>query len=143
MSDRDFVNIAQRAVMNLLDWAVQIDGNNTKTGDQLNLFIKKALLDKGGYVKQVGDFIKNAKDDISHPMHNNYIVKILEPVYSGKEQGTNNLTLTNKDNKVYDQNKIIYGFEELRDYLSNNRSDLYTKLVAVSILQSEIGRAHV
>jgi hypothetical protein len=143
MSDRDFVNVAQRAVMNLLDWAVQIDGNNTKSGDQLNLFIKRALLDKGGYVKQVGDFIKTAKDDITHPMHNNYIVKILEPVYSGKEQGTNNLTLTNKDNKVYDQNKIIYGFEELREYLSNNRSDLYKKLVAVSILQSGISRSKV
>jgi len=39
------------------------------------------------------------------------------------------------DNRAYDQNNIIYAFRELRDYLKD-KSDLYDRLVTLSILQS-------
>jgi hypothetical protein len=47
-----------------------------------------------------------------------------------------NVYITSRDNKVYDQNQLIYSFRELREYLKTQNSDLYKRLVRLAIIQS-------
>jgi hypothetical protein len=54
------------------------------------------------------------------------------------EKKADNLYIAGRDNKVYDQNLIIYGFEELRKHLAGNEQDLYNKLVRLAVLQSGV-----
>jgi hypothetical protein len=91
-------------------------------------------------------FITNVKADTSHPMHYNQVVKIMSPLFSDKmgNDTTNNLTLDNKDNKVYDQNQIIYAFQELKDYfISQGKPYMYDDIVRLAILQSGISNSPI
>ena len=48
-----------------------------------------------------------------------------------------NVKIKNTVNKTFDQNQLIYGFNELKDYLiSINRESLYNRLVQLAVLQS-------
>ena len=47
-----------------------------------------------------------------------------------------NISIKGRDAKVYDQNLIIYGFNELRDKLGDENKDLYGKLVRLAVIQS-------
>ena len=53
-----------------------------------------------------------------------------------------NLVLKTNDRREYDQNAIIFGFEQLRDYLSAD-TDLYDKIVITSILQSGLDQSTI
>lgn len=137
MNDRDFIRTAQRAVTTLIDWAVQTEkGLNTK--------IESMLLSKESNVaKRVDTFIKSLGED--HPLKNNHVIKTLKPDYSDVlKNEPNNLTLTNKTNKIYDQNQIIYSFKEIKNYLKSvDNLELYNDIVTLSILQSGLTQSTV
>ena len=133
LSDRDFLKVAQKGVSDFFDWAVQLDKNR-------NTFIESLLLSDQNAAKQITDFKNTIAKDPSHPLYDNYIVGvkgILEVKPSDKLGGVNNISVKNKDNKVYDQDQVIYSFRELRNYLkSTNSIGLYKSLVGASVLQS-------
>jgi hypothetical protein len=137
-SDRDFIRTSQRAVTTLIDWAVQTEKN-------LNDKIEEFLLSKEKNVaKRITDFINSIKPE--DPIANNPVVKSLNPNFADPLLAgeVNNLYLKNKTNKVYDQNQIIYGFKELKNYLkSQNNIELYNDLVTLSILQSGLSQSTV
>jgi hypothetical protein len=47
-----------------------------------------------------------------------------------------NISIKGKSNKIYDQNMIIYGFNELKEKLGDEQKDLYGKLVRLAVIQS-------
>jgi predicted nucleic acid-binding Zn-ribbon protein len=135
-NDREFVKLARKAVSDLFDWAVQTDPTK-----KLNLAIANLLLGKNNVAEEAQEFFDSIKDSKKHPLRNNYVVQTLIHDVNGE---VNNMKLKNRDNKVYDQNKIIYAFEELRNYLnSKNQLSLYKRLVAMSILQSGVSTSPI
>jgi len=141
-SDREFVKIAQKAVADLFDWVVQSDVT-TKSKVRLNSYIESALLNDDNYVRQINSFVEKVRNNKKHPLYNNQIIKILEPILSDRVNGVDNLKIKSRDNKVYDQNMIIYGFKELKDHLGADNQELYNKLVTVAVLQSGLSRSPI
>jgi hypothetical protein len=141
MSEREFTKLSQKVVADLFDWSLQV-ANKTLPAD-----LRRILLnDTRNTAAQMNAFITNVKADTSHPMHYNQVVKIMSPLFSDKmgNDTTNNLTLDNKDNKVYDQNQIIYAFQELKDYfISQGKPYMYDDIVRLSILQSGISNSPI
>lgn len=129
LNDRDFVKLAQKAVNDLFDWAVQNDR-------KLNTQIQNILLSDENTANEMSDFVVEVRKNPNHPLYNNQVIKLITPHFSEQEGGVNNLKIKNKDNKVYDQNQMIYAFSELRQYLKANDSDLYGSLVRLAVLQS-------
>jgi hypothetical protein len=138
MNDRDFIKTSQRVVSTLFDWAAQLHNN-------MNSRIEDVLLSKDTNVaKRINDFVEVVKKDSEHPLYNNHIVKIIQPLFADSEQEVNNLKIKNKTNKVYDQNQIIYAFKELKNYLkSNNNEALYNDLVTLAVLQSGLSQSTI
>jgi hypothetical protein len=140
MNERDFLKIAQKATADLFDWSVQVD-------TKLNMELRRVLLsDINSSASSMNSFIKEVKSNKKHAMHYNHVVKILSPLFSDKRGNTspNNIMLTNRDNKVYDQNQIIYGFLELKDYLQSvGKEKIYNDLIKASILQSGISNSPI
>ena len=137
MNDRDFVRTSQRAVATLFDWAVQ-------TNDGLNQKIKTDLLSKDNTAQEMWDFIKPiVAPGSTHSLKDNQVVKILKPHF-GAPGEVNNLQIRNKNNKVYDQNQLIYAFNELKNYLKGHgREELYNKLVTLAVLQSGLTESNI
>lgn len=138
-NDKDFVKMAQKAVSDLFDWAVQTD-------QQLNTMIKDILVNDGGVGREVTMFVNDIKTKgRNHPLHGNEVIKIIEGIPSIKAAigGANNVKLNMGENKVYDQNNIIYAFRELREYLKGENNPLYNRLVTLSILQSGLSSSPV
>ena len=137
LPNRTFIKVARKAVNDLFDWAVQ-------TNQGLNLQIQETLLSDKGVASEVVAFIDEVKKDSKHPLYNNQIVNLLEvrPSRKGGETTPNNVSLKNTDNKVYDQNNIIYSFRELREALQD-KTDLYNKLVTLAILQSGLNNSPI
>lgn len=140
LQDNDFVKLARKAVSDLFDWAVQINGNK-------NTFIQSLLLDENSAVKQINDFKNSIAKDPTHALYRNHIIGktgILTAEFGDKMQRPDNLMLTNRDNKVYDQNMIIQAFREVREYLiRTNNESLYKKIVGVSLLQSGLSTSKI
>lgn len=128
-TDREFLPIAKKAVATLFDWAVQ-------TNTELNQQIQNILLSDKNTAEEVMEFVESVKEDDKHPLYNNQVVNLITLHSSDKENTPNNLKIKNKDNKVYDQNQMIYAFEEIKQYLNGINSNLYNKLITLSVLQS-------
>ena len=92
----------------ILDEYTLSDGNTYKREN-----ISVALLNKLGYMPK----------DIKKFM-NMLIPKV------------DNLSIVGLSNKVYDQNLIIYAFNELKEKLGDENKDLYGKLVRLAVIQS-------
>jgi len=137
-NDRDFIRTSQRAVTTLIDWAVQTEKN-------LNTKIEEFLISKEKNVaRRITDFINTIKP--GDALANNHVIKTLKPNFADPlaTGEVNNLYLKNKTNKVYDQNQIIYGFKELKNYLkSQNNIALYNDMITLSILQSGLSQSTV
>lgn len=136
LGDRDFLAIARKAVNDLFDWAVQIDRG-------LNNQVKNVLLSDSNTAKQVSDFVVSVRKDSKHPLYNNQVIKLITPHYSQKENTVNNLKIKNKDNKIYDQNQMIYAFAELKNYLNGQNNPLYGQLVRLAVLQSGLSNSPI
>jgi len=132
LPDRDFSRVAQMAVKSLFDWAVQVDGN-------MAAFIPELLIsDEENFAKKMMKFVDEVKSNPGHDLYNNQVIDSLR-MTSIDQDGSNvyNIQIINKDNKVYDQNQIIYAFEEIKNYLKGRKEeDLYKNLVNVAVLQS-------
>jgi hypothetical protein len=137
LPNRSFVKVARKAVNDLFDWAVQTDQG-------LNLQLQETLLSNDGVASEVLSFIDDVKKDPKNSLFNNQIINIIEvrPSLKEGEKTPNNLSLKNKDNRVYDQNNIIYAFRELKEALKD-KSDLYDKIVTLSILQSGLNNSPI
>ena len=137
VNDRDFVKIARKAVNDVFDWAVQTnEGLNTEISDLLLGKNKKAVADR------VMDFVNKVKQNPDHPLSNNVIINSIRRVSSEKEGTPINLNILGK-NKVYDQNQVIYGFNELKKYLNSQETTLYDDIIKLSILQSGLSNSSI
>jgi len=139
LPDAEFVKVARKVVNDLFDWAVQVDR-------KLNTQVQNILLSKDNAAKEISDFVQSVvKAGDTHDLANNLIIKSLIPKFADAEDSgkTNNLKIKNKDNKVYDQNQMIYAFQELRTYLKDENSALYGKLVRLAILQSGLSNSPI
>jgi len=136
MPDREFVKLAQKAVVDLFDWAVQTDPTK-----KLNTTIANILIKDGGTAEELATLFDAIKSNRKHPLRNNYIVQNLIHEITGE---VNNMKLKNRDNKIYDQNQVIYGFAELKTYLEGKgQLDLYKRLVGLSVLQSGLSSSPI
>lgn len=144
MGDRDFVKTAQKVQNDLFDWAVQTNG-------EFNKYLKEALITDGGYAKDILDFVNKVKENPKHPLYNNHVINIIEsdPSKKASENTPNNIKVKGLDNKVYDQNNIIYAFRELRQYLNSQNeltgenNQLYNNLVTLAVLQSGLSNSPI
>jgi predicted NAD-dependent protein-ADP-ribosyltransferase YbiA (DUF1768 family) len=138
-SDRDFVKLAQKAVADLFDWAVQTD-------QQLNEMIKDILVNDGGVGREVAMFVNEVKSKgREHALYGNHIIDIIEgiPSIRAAAGGPNNAKLNMGENKVYDQNNVIYAFRELRDYLKGENNPLYERIKLLAVLQSGLSTSPI
>jgi hypothetical protein len=138
-SDRDFVKLAQKAVADLFDWAVQTD-------QQLNEMIKDILVNDGGVGREVAMFVNEVKSKgREHALYGNHIIDIIEgiPSIRAAAGGPNNAKLNMGENKVYDQNNVIYAFRELRDYLKGEDNPLYERIKLLAVLQSGLSTSPI
>lgn len=138
MPDREFVKLSQKAVADVFDWAVQ---NNKK----FNMLINEVLIDETtNAAKELDTFVREVKKDPTHPLFNNQVIKNFDPKFNARNNGVNNISIINKDNKVYDQNNIIYAFRELKEYLnSKGNIELYEKLVKAAVIQSGLSNSPI
>jgi spore coat protein CotF len=137
-SDREFVKLAQKAVSDLFDWAVQTD-------QKFNEMIKDILINDGGVGREVTMFVNDVKKNPKHPLYNNQVINIIEGIPSMRAAvgGPNNAKLNMGENKVYDQNNVIYAFRELRNYLKGQNNPLYDRIVTLSVLQSGLSSSPI
>jgi hypothetical protein len=137
-SDREFVKLAQKAVSDLFDWAVQTD-------QKLNDMIKDILINDGGVGREVTMFVNDVKKNPKHPLYNNQVINIIEGIASTRAGvgGANNAKLNMGENKVYDQNNVIFAFRELREYLKGEKNPLYDRIKLLSVLQSGLSSSPI
>jgi hypothetical protein len=141
LSDREFVKVSQKAVNDLFDWAVQTDRRinvnvaNILLGNDTQKSAAKQIIDFRDSI--LGNKYKGISPKPDHPLFDNIILNSIKMEAGVKEGKPDNLYIAGRDNKVYDQNLTIYGFEELRTNLGNEK-DLYGKLVRLAVLQSGI-----
>ncbi len=129
LNDRDFVKMAQKTINTMFDWAMQID-------TRLNNSVAYTLLGQGDVIsaaKEIMEFKKKVANTPNHPLKNNIILNSLQINPGRKEGQPDNLELVAKHSKVYNQNQVIYGFNELKQKISPK---LYGRLVRLAILQS-------
>lgn len=148
VSDRDFVKVAQKAVNDLFDWAVQT--SNKQWTKQLY----RVLVDNNKNVaKHVAAFKDSVKKDKEHPLYNNQIIDLMSFTdSSGDHLAVKNIKIKNKENKAYDQNQMIYAFQELKDYLYGqpeipgtgvSGKTFYKNIVGLAFLQSGLSNSNI
>ena len=142
-SDQEFVKLAQTVVTNLFDWSVQVNSIN-KSNEVYKYLVS------GEKLREIITFLRSTRNRISkdanHPLAGNEIIRILKYQINDRKGGANNLMLANRDNKVYDQNKIIAGFQELKEYLNDpeiNKGHIYDDIKLIAILQSGLSNSKV
>ena len=140
LSDREFVKVSQKAVNDLFDWAVQTDRDinvnvaNILLGNATTKSAAQQIIDFRDSI--LGNKNKGISSKTDHPLFNNIILNSIKMEPGSKEGKADNLYIGGRDNKVYDQNLIIYGFEELKKGLGAENKDLYGKLVRLAVIQS-------
>lgn len=146
MPDREFVKLSQKAVNNMFDWVMQ-----TNPETLLNKHVASVMLGTNktnSVAVEMMDFKKLVLADKNNPLYNNIILNNLE-MTSGEFETTytedgkidkpgkvDNLFIAGLDNKVYDQDLVIYGFRELKKEMEKTNPKLYSKLLALSSIQS-------
>lgn len=141
-NDRNFVKISQKAVSDLFDWSVQTDDAR----GPLNKAIKVVLLgnkSKKSAAKRILAFRDKVKKDPTHPLYDNTILNALK-IQSGRAKGSvDNLYVKGKDNKVYDQNKVIAAFREIKENLGSEKGGIYSDLLRLTLLQSGLANSPI
>jgi hypothetical protein len=148
LNDRDFLKTAQKVQNDLFDWAVQTNGGFNKD-------LQAALIDNGGYAKDILDFVNKVKSSVKgdpeFALKDNHVINIIEsdPSKKASKNTPNNIKVKGLDNKVYDQNNIIYAFREIREYLKSQNeltgqnNQLYNNLVTLAVLQSGLSNSPI
>jgi hypothetical protein len=136
LNDRDFVGLARKTINNLFDWATQIDR-------KINLSLAVTLLGTDtaqSFTEQIMKFKYTVLNTPKHPLKDNIIINSIQMKKSDKDGVPDNLYLSGKTNKTYNQNQIIYGFKEIKN---NVPKQLYGKLVRVAIMQSGLSNSPI
>jgi hypothetical protein len=132
LSDSDFVKVAQRAVADLFDYAVQ-----TNTVFKNRVF--QTMISKGGFANDIMQMVKEIKANPKHPMFDNHIINTITPQLApeASPNSANNIKIKGSTNKIYDQNSIIYSFMELKEYLEGTGElFMYKKFEMLALYQS-------
>ena len=132
LSDREFVKVAQRVVSDLFDYAVQ-----TNTLFRNKVF--QTMINKGGYAYEIVQMVKEIKSNPNHPLYDNHVINLITPQLSPEASpgAANNIKIKGATNKIYDQNSIIYGFEEIKDYFESiGELYKYNKFKTLALFQS-------
>lgn len=132
MQDRDFVKVAQRVVSDLFDYAVQ---TNTVFKDS----VLQTMVTKGGYAYEIMQMVKEIKSNPDHPLHDNHVINLITPQLApeASPKSANNIKIKGSSNKIYDQNSIIYGFEEIKTHFDGlGEIYKYNKFKALALFQS-------
>ena len=132
LNDRDFVKLAQKAVADLFDYAVQ---TNTAFKDR----VVQTMISEGGYANDIMQMIKEIKSNPNHPLFDNHVVNIIVPQLApeASPESANNIKIKGATNKIYDQNSIIYSFRELKEYLESTGEEFkYNKFKTLALYQS-------
>jgi hypothetical protein len=137
-NDGDFIAASKKAVLTLFDWAVQTDR-------KINTELTKVLLYKEGEESVASRVMKLKKEaeNPKHKLHNNYVLKTIQAEVTEKEGEPDNLYISAKGTKVYDQNQIIYGLREIKKLLPENQKDLYGGIVRLAVLQSGLTTSRI
>lgn len=147
MSDRDFVKLSQKAVNDLFDWAVQNDRkiNETIGVTLLGTDTEDSAAEKIMAFKDsiLGNPEKGIPSKPNHPLYDNMILNSVRIEEGSNDRKVDNLYLAGRDNKIYDQNLIINSFNEMREHLKSENSDLYGKFVRLGILQSGLSKSKI
>jgi hypothetical protein len=107
-----------------------------------NLIINSLQLESGNkivldeYTLRDGNTYK--KENITVELLNSmgYLPREVRKMMNMLIPKVDNISIKGRDGKVYDQNLIIYGFEELKKKLGDENKDLYGKLVRLAVIQS-------
>jgi hypothetical protein len=131
LSDNEFVKVAQKAVSDLFDYAVQ-------TNDEFKETIRKVLVENGGYASDIVKLVEEIKNSPKHPLKDNYVISIITPNLSPDVRETpNNIKIKGASTKIYDQNNIINGFREIREYANSiGKPSIYDKFKMLALFQS-------
>lgn len=132
LSDRDFVKVAQRVVSDLFDYAVQ-------TNTMFKNAVYQTMVKDGGYAYEIMQMVKKIKSDPNHPLYDNHVINIITPQLApeASPDSANNIKIKGATNKIYDQNSIIYAFEELKTHFdSMGEIYKYNKFKALALFQS-------
>ena len=142
--DKEFTKLAQKATNDLFDWAVQTNPRNGQ-GQLLSSLIRDVLVKDGGYGNRIMKFVTDVKNNPSHALYDNHIIKIFDykPSEKVSDDVVNNVQLLNTDNKVYDQNNIIYAFRELRNDPDVIATGIYKDFVTLAIMQSGLSNSPI
>jgi hypothetical protein len=139
LPDREFVKLAQRAVNDLFDWAVQTDRRiNTNLA---NILVNKE--DSVSTARRILEFKEEVMSNPEHPLYRNHVINLIYAKLSDVEGGIDNISIKNKDNKAYDQNQMIYGFREIKEYLNGSDNNLYGALVRLAVVQSGLSNSPI
>ena len=107
-----------------------------------NLIINSLQLEAGNKIildeYKLSDGNTYKKEDISVELLNRlgYLPRQVKKMMNMLIPKVDNISIKGRDGKVYDQNLIIYGFEELKKKLGDENKDLYGKLVRLAVIQS-------
>lgn len=124
-----FVKIARQIINGSFDFVVQQEGYNQA--------LVPTLVGKESSAHQFKEYVDEVLKDEEHPMYNNLIIRSFQYRGASLEGGAESVKLKGKDNKSYDQNQIIYAFQELKNHLdSEGQGDLYNGLLSVAVTQS-------
>jgi hypothetical protein len=137
-NDGEFISASKKAVLTLFDWAVQTDR-------KINTELSRVLLYKEGEDSVASRVMKLKKEaeNPKHKLHNNYVLKTIQAEVTEKEGEPDNLYISAKGTKVYDQNQIIYGLREIKKFLPENKKDLYGGIVRLAVLQSGLTTSRI
>jgi hypothetical protein len=139
LPDREFVKLAQKAVNDLFDWAVQTDRRiNTNLA---NILVNKE--DSVSTARRILEFKEDVMSNPEHPLYRNHVINLIDAKLSDVEGGIDNISIKNKDNKAYDQNQMIYGFREIKEYLNGSDNNLYGALVRLAVVQSGLSNSPI
>jgi ribA/ribD-fused uncharacterized protein len=132
LPNNDFVRVAQKVVSDLFDYAVQ-------TNTEFKNSVFQVMVREGGYAYEVVKMVNQIKADVNHPLHNNHVINIIVPQLAPEAApgAANNIKIKGASSKIYDQNNIIYGFQEIREYFEGTgQAFMFNKLKMLALYQS-------
>jgi len=136
--DRTFTKISQKADMDLFDWAMQNYGRGESQIPYNEVIAQTLLQDENemSVAKEIIEFRNEVLRDPDHPLNGNIVIRSLQLEAGISETKPDNLTLTAKDGKSYNQDIVIAGFNEIKENVKGDPRNIYRKLVRLALIQS-------
>jgi hypothetical protein len=140
-NDKQFVRISRGLVSDLFDWAVSTDRKFSNTVRKVMLGTEDSLSAAEEIIEfrdsVFGNAKKNIPPDPKHPLYGNFALEAMSLVPGGNDSVANNIQIIGRDNKIYDTNRLINSFDEIKEYFKNqNNIAFYGKIVRLAIMQS-------